>query len=181
MKFTLPSGRMNIPASELPSQSEVYHRVTSDFGTLNHSPENHSQEEDEIIEALDDKKIFIETMKDWMKFNRRMKTSKDPQKILMEATPQAARTFAMLTFFGSERAKIEASREILNRTIGKPVERQMNLTADISNLSMAEVDREILRITHKIDYESEPIQDERGREEATSLRPEAKGDVTGRE
>lgn len=176
---------MSIPASELPSRSEIHNRVTSDFATLNHSPENHSQEEDEMVEALDDKKIFVETMKDWMRFNKRIKTSKDPQKILMEATPQAARTFAMLTYFGSERAKIEASREILNRTIGKPVERQMSLTADISNLSMAEVDREILRITQKVDYESEPIResfkDERGGEEAAPLRTEAKGDVAGRE
>lgn len=106
--------------------------------------------EDDLIEALDEKRLLIEMMREVLPTWRRLRNIRDPEAILELAGPHAARTLLHVMMFGDKERREAAAVKILDRVIGKPVERKMTVNADLHKLSEQEVDREIARILRKL-------------------------------
>ncbi|HEX5033143.1 MAG TPA: hypothetical protein VFW62_01565 [bacterium] len=106
--------------------------------------------EDDLIDALDEKALLLEMMREILPTWRRLRNIRDPEAILQLAGPHAARTLMHAMMFGNIERREVAATKILDRVIGKPVERKMTLSGDLHKLSEQEVDREIGRILQKL-------------------------------
>lgn len=106
--------------------------------------------ESELVEAIDVKDLMLQELDIWVPVFRKLSKERDPDMIIREASPLAALTQVSLLLGGSERAKIDVSKQILDRTMGKPVERSVNLSADLMKLRDVEVDNELRRLINKL-------------------------------
>ena len=70
--------------------------------------------------------------------------------ILNALEPVATKMLGSILMGGTEKARLDAINQVLNRTMGKPIERQLSLHSDISKLSEEEVDREISKLVTKL-------------------------------
>ena len=106
--------------------------------------------EDQMIAALDEKALIVELMREILPTFKKLKNMKDPESILMLGAPSAAKTLLHVMLFGTRDQKESAATKVLDRVIGKPVERKIHLGADLHKLSESEVKLEILRIVRKL-------------------------------
>lgn len=131
---------------------EIYKRVTGDYSILNYKPleERRRDVEDGMVEALDEKALLIEMMRELLPVFKKTRELRDADDILRTWAPAAAKVLVKNTLFGDERAQNSAAKEILDRVNGRAVERQVSLNADLGSLKDPEVDRELGRIFHKL-------------------------------
>lgn len=124
--------------------------VLEDFSTLNHNPRRPDRADYEHARALDEKEVVIEIMREFIPIFKKINRTNNSGAILQTLEPMAAKMLGTLLIGGSERGKIEVCKQILDRTMGKPIERQFSLHSDISKLSEAEVDNEITKLLNKL-------------------------------
>lgn len=106
--------------------------------------------EKKMVEGIDVKDLMLQELDTWVPVFRKLSKERDPDMIMREASPLAALTQVALLLGGSERAKVDVSKQILDRVMGKPVDRSVNLSADIMKLRDVEIDHELRRLIHKL-------------------------------
>lgn len=79
----------------------------------------------------------------------RIKDFHDADEILAEITPQAAKVLAVNLQSGNDMVRDKASKEILDRTKGRPVERQVTIQSKVYSMNSTEVDNELDRLLEK--------------------------------
>lgn len=75
-----------------------------------------------------------------------IRTGGGPDQILKKSESVAAMTLLESTQSEKEEIRLKAATEILNRTMGKPIERSVNVYGDISKMSEADVDHQIMSL-----------------------------------
>lgn len=117
---------------------------------VQHNENRAKKKEEDMCEALDKRRLVEELVEEWLPVFKRIKSEKDADLILNEASPLAALTQISLMLGGSERVKLEATKQVMDRSMGKPVERSISLNGDIMKMREKEVDNEIGRILNKL-------------------------------
>lgn len=102
--------------------------------------------EDKMIQMLDDKQVLGELLEEVLPIYKRTKKMKNADEILSAYQGVAARSLVRPMFFGSHKEVRQSAKEVLDRVLGKPIERQMRLTANVDAMSEAEIDNELRRL-----------------------------------
>lgn len=139
-------------SKEMPTRAQLGDKVQEHVATMMYQPKaDHDSNEDEMIEALDEKMELLDILKDIAPVLKRIRRIDDVDAILESGAPIAAKLLMRLMIAGDGKVQLSAIQEVLNRHLGKPIERQMNLNADVGKLQENEVDRQILRLIKKVE------------------------------
>lgn len=113
-----------------------------------------SAEENALIDELDDKRlaeIFLPAIKEIIK------AGGGAEQILKHSEALAACRLTTTAAKGSQDAALKAAIAILDRTQGRPVERRLNVFADVASMSDEQLDREILALAKRAGAKEEVI------------------------
>jgi len=149
-KGQAPSGKDAPYYGQAPSRSEIYDKLEAQMATEMYTPKESYEIEEDLNEDLDERKIFMESMMEFLPIFKRFNQIKDPEAILQLAGPIAAKTLIHCMVFGDNRLRESAASKVLDRVMGKPVERQISLLGDINKMTEEEIDRDITRIIRQI-------------------------------
>lgn len=103
-------------------------------------PQNSAEEETALLTALDDMRVagqFIPGIKE------ALEGGGAADLLLKKAEPIAALRLLKALLTDKADVSVKAAIEVLNRVSGKPVERRLNVYADIQDMSEDQLDREI--------------------------------------
>jgi ketopantoate reductase len=102
-----------------------------------------NKNEDNLISAVDRMAIYeqLEPV-----IRAAMKYGGGADTILAKAQSLAAAEIIGLLRSDKEEVRLNAAKELLNRSLGKPVERKISLHSDISQMNQAEIDRSIKQL-----------------------------------
>lgn len=138
---------------ELPSRKEIADKLEAQMAADMFNPEEPDDTEDEQIKEIDERKIFMQSMMEFLPIFKKFNQIKDPEAILQLASPIAARTLVHCMIFGDNKTRESSASKVLDRVMGKPVERQISLMGDIHKMTEEEVDSDIARILQKLPEE----------------------------
>lgn len=102
--------------------------------------------ENHLIEKLDDKRLadlYLPTIK------AVLKAGGGADAILKKSEALAATQLALSAMSDRPDTRLKAAIEILNRVQGKPVERHLNIYADVAAMSEDQLDREIFALAKR--------------------------------
>ncbi len=102
--------------------------------------------EDALIDKLDDKRLadlYLPLIK------QVLKAGGGADAILKKSEAMAAVQLSLSTMSDKPDIRLKAAIEILNRVQGKPVERHLNIYADVAAMSEAQLDREIYALAKR--------------------------------
>lgn len=102
-----------------------------------------NNDEDSRIALMDDKRMFDMIMP---AIREVVKSGGGADAILKKSEPLAAMKLIEATNSDKDEVRLKAATEILNRTLGRPVERSLNLHADVGRLSDKDLDSQIARL-----------------------------------
>jgi len=104
----------------------------------------------DILEAVEDSALRMVDMDEMLK---RLFRHRHHDDILAEFTSDAVRLLIFTMFTSqSEKIKLEAVKEVLNRSIGKPLERSVTMSLNPNELSDNEVDVKIQELMSELGY-----------------------------
>lgn len=135
---------------EIPTNSEIADKIEAQMASAMYTPKEVDDNEDEMNQDLDERKIFMESMMEFLPIFKRFNQLKDPESILNLAGPIAARTLVHCMVFGDNKTRESSASKVLDRVMGKPVERQISLMGDIHKMTEEEVDSDIARILQQL-------------------------------
>lgn len=110
---------------------------------------SHTLETDKAVEMIDDKRILGELIEEMLPVFRKMKHLDSIDDMMNASSKFAAMVLYKTMMFGDTKEARAAANDILNRSQGKPIERQMSVSMNMNTLSMTEVDNEIKRVLAK--------------------------------
>ena len=102
--------------------------------------------EDSLIEAMDDQKLaalFLPAIKEVIR------AGGGADAILKKSEALAATKLSTSVLSAKPDVALRASIEILNRIQGKPVERHLNIYADVAQMSESQLDQEIVALAKR--------------------------------
>lgn len=102
--------------------------------------------EDLLIEELDNKRLYDFFMP---AIKAVIASGGGADAIMKKSEVMAAIRLAEIAAAGSEANALHASKEILNRSLGKPVERHLSIHAEIAGLTEEQLDQQILLLAKK--------------------------------
>jgi hypothetical protein len=102
--------------------------------------------EDSVIAALQEKALFDQIMP---AIREAVQSGGGADAILKRSEPLAAVKLVQHSQSDDPHVSLKASTEILNRVSGKPVERSVNVFADISKMNEKDVDAQIMMLLEK--------------------------------
>jgi hypothetical protein len=105
-----------------------------------------SKHESDLIKAIEEKRLFDEIMP---AIRAAIKAGGGADQVLKKSETLAAMRLIEATNSDKEDVRLKAATEILNRTIGKPVERSVNIYGDISKLNERDIDNQIMMLFEK--------------------------------
>ncbi len=145
----------NVPPyyGEIPSKSEIADKIEASMASAMYTPHDPEDVEDDMNQDLDERKLFMESMMEFLPIFKKFNQLKDPESILQMAGPIAARTLVHCMVFGDNKTRESSASKVLDRVMGKPVERQISLMGDIHKMTEEEVDSDIARILQKLPEE----------------------------
>ncbi len=82
-------------------------------------------------------------LKEFLPIFNNFKRIKDPELILQLSTPIAAKTLISAMIFGEDRGKVKSAEAVLDRVLGKPVERQISINANQTDLNDPEANNKL--------------------------------------
>lgn len=104
------------------------------------------ESEKKIIDSIDDKRLaelFLPAIK------AVIRNGGGAEAILKNSEAMAAARLSTTALEGKSDLALKAAIEILNRTQGRPVERRLNVYADVAEMSEEQLDREIYQLAQK--------------------------------
>lgn len=102
--------------------------------------------EDKLIASLDDQKLYELFMP---AIKQVIKSGGGADAILKNSEALAATKMASAVFSEKAEVSLKAAIEILNRVQGKPVERHLNIYADVARMSEEQLDQEIMQLAKR--------------------------------
>jgi len=138
---------------EVPTNSEIAAKIEAQMAAAMFTPGDPEDPEDDLNKEIDERKLFMESMMDFLPIFKKFNQLKDPESILQMAGPIAARTLIHCMVFGDNKTRESSASKVLDRVMGKPVERQISLMGDIHKMTEEEVDSDIARILQKLPEE----------------------------
>lgn len=109
---------------------------------------NNRNEEAEIIDKIDDKALWDEI---GPVIKKAIKLGGGAQEVLSKAQSVAAQKMLELMYDDKSDIRFRAAKEILDRSIGKAVERKVSIYGDINQMNEREIDNEIKRLLEDAD------------------------------
>lgn len=135
---------------EEPSREDIARRIEAQMAAQMYTPQDTEEEEDNAIDKIDERQLFMESMMEFLPIFRKFQSLKDPESIIQMASPLAAKALVHCMMFGDNKLRESAASKILDRAIGKPVERQIAITGDLNRMTDEEVDNDIARILQEL-------------------------------
>lgn len=135
---------------EEPSRADIQRRLEAQMAAQMYEPRDLEADEDKINSEIDERQLFMQSMMEFLPIFKRFQNLKDPEAIIQLASPLAAKSLVHCMMFGDNKLRESAASKILDRAIGKPVERQVAITADLNQLTDEEVENDISRILHEL-------------------------------
>lgn len=110
-----------------------------------------NDEEDRIIQALDDKELsafFLPAIKEILK------SGGGAEAILKRSEPLAAMKLLQSMDSPKDEVRLKAALSVLDRTLGRPVERHLSIYADVAQMSEDQLELEILTLAKRAGADS---------------------------
>ena len=137
----------------MPNDAEIRRRIESQMAAEMYESPDLEAERNHQDEEIDERQLFMQQMMEFLPIFERFKNIKDLETIMQLAGPIAAKALVHCMMFGDNKIRESAASKILDRVIGKPVERQLSITGDIHRMSEQEMDNDIIRIVNKLGIE----------------------------
>lgn len=118
-------------------------------------PQSKDEMEDALAAQLDEKRLFdlfLPAIKEIIK------SGGGAEAILKNSEALAATRLMTTALKGREEAALKAATAILDRTLGRPVERRLNVYADVAEMSDEQLDREIFLLAKRAGVKEEVIE-----------------------
>ena len=105
-----------------------------------------SKEENKIVKAIDEY-AFYQTLAPYIK--AALEAGGSAETVLRKSQALAAARMIELLNSEDDNVRLKAAEKLLDRSLGRPVERKISIYGDLENLSPSEIDRRLKQLMKK--------------------------------
>lgn len=112
-----------------------------------------------MVDGIDQKHKIIDFIEETLPAFKAIKGEQDPETILSKASHIAAIAYVKNLMSSDPRIQMEAAKQVLDRSLGRPIERQMTVTTQVNQMTEREVENELNTLIGEFTKIEQPPED----------------------